>query len=68
MAEPVIVEDLGRRTRMVVFRVEEELLREIDELARERGKSRSEVIREALRVYLALYEEEGPRPRLVKLW
>ncbi len=39
--------------RVVTFKVEESLLEAIDELARARGVSRSEVIREALLRYVS---------------
>jgi len=38
--------------KIVTFKVEEALLRKIDEIARIEGVSRSEVIREALSVYV----------------
>ena len=38
--------------KIVTFKVEEALLRKIDEIARMEGVSRSEVIREALSVYV----------------
>ncbi len=43
--------------RVVTFKVEESLLEIIDELARARGVSRSEVIREALHRYVASKRE-----------
>ena len=38
--------------KIVTFKVDEALLRKIDEIARMEGVSRSEVIREAISVYI----------------
>ncbi len=44
--------------RIVTFKVEESVLKEIDELARFEGVSRSEIIREALMNYLSRVKRE----------
>ncbi len=46
--------------RVVTFKIEEELLEKIDLYARSRGKTRSEVIRRALELYLIREERKEP--------
>ncbi len=41
------------RLRIVTFKIEEDLLEEIDRIAREMGGSRSDVIRRALVLYIS---------------
>ncbi len=41
------------RLRIVTFKIEEDLLEEIDRIAREMGGSRSDVIRRALILYVS---------------
>jgi len=44
---------MGRRTRVVNMSVDEGLYEGVDRLAREKGTSRSQVLREALQQYVA---------------
>lgn len=44
---------MGRTTRVVNMSVDESLYEGVDRLARERGTSRSQVLREALKQYVA---------------
>jgi metal-responsive CopG/Arc/MetJ family transcriptional regulator len=44
---------MGRSTRVVNMSVDESLYEGVDRLAREKGTSRSQVLREALRQYVA---------------
>jgi metal-responsive CopG/Arc/MetJ family transcriptional regulator len=44
---------MGRSTRVVNMSVDESLYEGVDRLARERGTSRSQVLREALKQYVA---------------
>ena len=61
--EVVLVESLGPRRRHVTFKASVELVERLDALARRLGKSRSEAIREAIELYLAMNElvEQAPR-------
>ena len=45
---------------MVSIKIDEDLLRRVDEAAREQGISRSELFRRAVRLWL---EERGGRPK-----
>lgn len=53
----------ARKLRVVVFKIDEELLERLDDMARAWGVSRSEIIREAIRQYLL----RARSPRRVKL-
>jgi metal-responsive CopG/Arc/MetJ family transcriptional regulator len=44
---------MGRSTRVVNMSVDDNLYEDVDRLARERGTSRSQVLREALKQYVA---------------
>ena len=46
--------------RVVTFKIEEELLEKLDMYARSRGKTRSEIIRRALELYLIREEKREP--------
>jgi len=54
--------------RVVTFKVDEDLFWRIEALARMKGVTRSDVIREALMLYLAVEERRtGYQPRIVRL-
>jgi metal-responsive CopG/Arc/MetJ family transcriptional regulator len=54
--------------RVVTFKVEEELLRELDSFARLKGVTRSEVIRKAIELYLKLEDYKiETKPKIVRL-
>lgn len=57
--------------RVVTFKVDEKLLERLDSFAKLEGVSRSEVIREAIKLYLYLYEKYekkvSPKPKIVRL-
>ena len=44
---------MGRATRVVNMSVDENLYEDVDRIAREKGTSRSQVLREALKQYVA---------------
>ena len=44
---------MGRATRVVNMSVDEDLYEDVDRIAREKGTSRSQVLREALKQYVA---------------
>ncbi len=46
--------------RVVTFKVEEDLLERLDRYARSKGKTRSEIIREAVQVYLVMEDRREP--------
>ena len=48
--------------RVVTFKISVSMLERVDALARRMGKSRSEVIREALRQYLAMNDVAADHP------
>lgn len=50
----VFSDEAAGRSRVVTFKAEEELVEMLDRVARSRGLSRSEAIREAIRLYLGL--------------
>ena len=55
--------------RVVTFKCDEELYEAITRLARLRGTTRSEVIRQAIKYYLLHASDLRPvEPRVVKLW
>ena len=49
----------------ITFRLDRELERQLDEIARNSGQSRSEIIREALRRHLSLVKFEQLRSRVM---
>ncbi len=54
-------------TRVVTFKLSEELLEKLDEIARREGKTRSEVIRAAIEMFIST-KLRGPRiARTVKI-
>ncbi len=54
-------------TRVVTFKLSEELLEKLDEIARREGKTRSEVIRAAIEMFIVT-KLRGPRiARTVKI-
>ena len=67
--EVVFGECVRSSLRLVTFKADEELVRRLDEYARARGLSRSEVIREAIAEYLVRHSAEQPprAPRLQEL-
>ncbi len=50
----VFSDEVAGRSRVVTFKADEELVEMLDRVARSRGLSRSEAIREAIRLYLGL--------------
>lgn len=44
---------MARRTKIVNMSLDPEMYQEVDELARQRGASRSEILRQALNQYIA---------------
>ena len=55
--------------RVVTFKVEEELLERLDRYARSRGKTRSEIIREAVQVYLIMEDrKEARRAKRIEIY
>jgi len=50
---------MPRKTAMLVVKVPEEMLREIDAVASAAGKTRSELVREALALLIYLYRHFG---------
>lgn len=67
--EVVLVEPRGgggSRVRMVSFKADAGLIMQLDELARRTGRSRSEVIRRAIEVYIMLSKADAPSPRYMK--
>ena len=56
----------GRGVRLVSFKAPVELVERLEELARMMGKSRSEVIRDAIRHYIAVNCGGRVAPRLVR--
>ncbi len=57
----------GPRWRVVTFKASVELVERLDALAERLGKSRSDVIREALEHYLRLARADAPGSRYVRL-
>jgi len=55
------------KTSTVTIRLDDELERELDQLSRESGRSRSDLVREALRRRLALARFERARHALMPL-
>jgi predicted transcriptional regulator len=55
------------KTSTVTIRLDKDLERELDQLSRESGRSRSDLVREALRRRLALARFERARRTLVPL-
>lgn len=54
--------------RVVTFKLEEDILEKLDGLAREKGVTRSEVIRKAIELYLKLEDFRiQPQPKVVRL-
>ncbi len=54
--------------KVVTFKVDEELLERLDEYARMKGVTRSEIIRRAIELYLRLEGRRvAPQPRIVRL-
>ena len=54
--------------RVITFKADEELLERLDNFARIKGVSRSEVIRRAIELYLKLEDYKvQPQPRIVRL-
>jgi predicted transcriptional regulator len=54
--------------RIVTFRVDEEFLEKLDDFARLKGKTRSEIIRKAIELYLKLESYKfQPQPKIVRL-
>ena len=54
--------------RVITFKAEEDLLEKLDDLARLKGETRSEVIRQAIELYLKLEEYKvQPQPKIVRL-
>lgn len=52
--------------RVVTFKIEEDMLSKIDSLAKLKGVTRSEIIRQAVELYLKLtdYREQPPYKRV----
>jgi len=54
--------------KVVTFKVDEELLERLDEYARLKGVTRSEVIRKAIELYLRVEGKRlAPQPRIVRI-
>lgn len=53
--------------RVVTFKMEEDELDKLDYYAKRKGRSRSEVIREAIRQYIKQNMYKLPKPRYVKI-
>ena len=54
--------------RVVTFKVEEDLLERLDDFARLKGETRSEIIRQAIELYLRLEDYKvQPQPKFVRL-
>ncbi len=55
--------------RIVTFKLEEDLLERLDKYARNKGKTRSEVIRRALELYLMMEDHREPlRTKKVRIF
>ncbi len=54
--------------RVVTFKLDEETLEKLDTFARLKGYSRSEVIRQALELYMRIEEKKTmPKPKIVRI-
>ena len=54
--------------RIVTFKIPEEELEKLDSIAKGKGISRSQAIREAIELYLSLQSSNNPpQPRIVRL-
>ena len=66
--DPYVKVRWSSMTRVVTFKVSEEFLERLDRFARMKNMSRSEVIRNAIEIYLMLEDHKHyPQPRIVKL-
>ena len=54
--------------KVITFKLNEELLEELDSIARLEGTTRSEIIRRAIQLYIRLRKKRySPKPKIVKL-
>lgn len=53
--------------RIVTFKIYNDLLEELDSVSKKEGKTRSEVIREAIELYLQLKGYRAAPPKYVRL-
>ncbi|GEM_PF-3599486 len=54
--------------KLVSIKIEDEVVEQLDEVARKKNTSRSQVIREAIELYLELEDSRHqPQPRIVRL-
>ena len=55
----------GKNNSVIIVRLDADLERQLDEVSRQLGRSRSDIIRDALRRQLALESFEGLRQMLI---